>query len=134
MSLQLSVAVRDAELDSIESTIGTSANFYFFTGSPPANCAAGDTGTLLATLALPSDWMNAAASGSKTLKGSWAGTVGSAGTAGYFRVKDSGGSVCGIQGTVTATGGGGDFTLDNNVLGVGQVINITTFTLAAGNP
>jgi hypothetical protein len=34
---------------------------------------------------------------------------------------------------VTATGGGGDMTLDNNVLAVGQAVSITSFTLAAGN-
>lgn len=133
MALQLSVAVRNAELDSIESTIGTSAILAFWSGSAPANCAASPTGTLLAELSLPSDWMAAASSGSKAKAGTWSGAVTTGGTAGYFRVMDSGDSVCGIQGTVTITGGGGDLTLDNNVLGVGQVITMNTFTLTAAN-
>lgn len=133
MAFQLSVAVRNAELDSIESTIGASATLEFRTGAPPANCAAADSGTLLCTLSLPSDWMAAASSGSKAKSGTWSGTVGTAGTAGHFRLKDSGGTVCGAQGTVTATGGGGDLTLDNNVLGVGQILTMNTFTLTAAN-
>jgi hypothetical protein len=37
-----------------------------------------------------------------------------------------------MQGTVTATGGGGDMTLDNTSFAVGQQVNITSFTLTAG--
>lgn len=133
MAFQLSVAVRNAELDVIESTIGTAPLLRFYSGSEPANCAASATGTLLAEFALPSDWMAAASSGSKAKAGTWSGAVTTGGTAGYFRIYDSGGTNCGIQGSVTATGGGGDLTLDNNVLGVGQVITINTFTLTAGN-
>lgn len=133
MAFQLSVAVRNAELDTFESTIGVSAVLEFWSGASPANCAAADSGVLLCTISLPVDWMNAASSGSKTKLGTWSGTVGTAGTAGHFRVKDSTATTCGAQGTVTATGGGGDLTLDNNVLGVGQVITMNTFTLTAGN-
>lgn len=133
MALQLSVAIRNAELDTFESIIGTGALLEFFTGAPPATCATADSGTLLCTLTLPSDWMNAASGGTKTKLGTWSGTVGANGTAGYFRVKDSAGVVCGAQGTVTATGGGGDLTLDNNVLATGQAVTMNTFTLTAGN-
>ncbi len=133
MSLQLSITVRDNALDQIESTIGTSPKLEFFTGSPPANCGTADSGTKLATLTLPSDWMNAASAGAKTLLGSWTGSVSVAGTAGYFRIKDSSDTTCGLQGTVTITGGGGDMILDNNVLAVSQVITINAFTLTAGN-
>ena len=133
MAFQFSVAVRNAELDPIETTIGTAPLLRFYSGSEPANCAASASGTLLAELTLPSDWMNDAASGAKTLKGSWTGTVTTGGTAGYFRILDSSGTTCGIQGSVTASGGGGDLTLDNNVLGLGQTITINTFTMTAGN-
>lgn len=69
--IQLSVTVRNARLDAIETAIGTSAILKIRTGSPPANCAASDTGTVLATVNLPSDWMAAAANGSKDLSGTW---------------------------------------------------------------
>ena len=72
MALQLSVAVRNALLDAIESTIGTSAVLKIRTGAPPASCATADAGTVLASLTLPSDWMAAASSGSKAKSG-WHG-------------------------------------------------------------
>jgi len=57
MTIQLSTAVRNARLDSFESTTGTSAVLKMFTGSPPANCGTADSGTLLVNMSLPSDWM-----------------------------------------------------------------------------
>jgi hypothetical protein len=133
MSLQYSVAVRNAKLDAVEVTIGTSPKLELFTGSPPANCATADSGTKLITITLPSDWMSNASGGAKALLGTWSGTVGTGGTAGYFRIKDSTDTTCHIQGTVTITGGGGDLTMDNNVLGSGQTVNQNSFTLNAGN-
>lgn len=134
MSLQFSVPVRNAELDAIETTIGTSAILKIRTGAPPADCATADAGTVLATLSLPSDWMAAASSGSKAKLGTWQDTSADAtGTAAHFRVYDSGGTTCGIQGTVTATGGGGDMTVDNTSLVTAQNFTITGFTLTAGN-
>lgn len=134
MAIQLSVAVRNARLDTIESTIGTSAVLKIRTGAPPATCATADSGTVLASLSLPSDWMSAAGSGQKAMTGTWQdASADNAGTAGHFRIYDSGGTVCGLQGTVTATGGGGDMTLDNAVLAAGQQVNVTTFTITDGN-
>lgn len=134
MALQLSTAVRNAMLDAIESTTGTSAILEIRTGSVPANCAAADSGTLLASMTLPSDWMAAASSGSKGLSGTWQDSSANAtGTAAHFRIKDSGGTTCHLQGTVTATGGGGDLTLDNTSIASGQSVTISSFSLAAAN-
>lgn len=135
MAFQYSTSVRTATLDPIETTIGTTPRLYIYTGSVPANCAASATGTLLnaVSYALPSDWLAAASSGTKSIAGSpWTLTAAAAGTAGYFRILDSTGTTVHIQGTITATGGGGDMILDNTSIAVGQIINITTFTLTAG--
>jgi hypothetical protein len=134
MTLQISVAVRNAMLDTIESTIGTSAVLKIRTGAQPANCAAEDTGTVLATMSLPSDWMAAANAGSKALNGTWQDASADAtGTAAHFRVYASDGTTCHMQGSVTATDAGGDMTLDNTSVAVGQSITISSFTLTAGN-
>ena len=134
MALQYSVAIRNARLDVVESTIGVSAILRLRTGAAPANCAAADSGTIVATLTLPSDWMAAASAGAKAKAGTWEDlSADNAGTVAHFRINDSGGTVCGMQGTVTITGGGGDMTLDNNVVTAGQAITITGFTLTAGN-
>lgn len=133
MSLQYSGAVRDAQLDAVETVVGTGPKLQIRTGAPPANCAAADSGTLLCEITLPSDWMAAASGGSKAKSGTWSGTGAAAGSAGHFRVKDSAGSTCHAQGTVTATGGGGDMTMDNIVIAVAQAVTVNTFTLSAGN-
>jgi hypothetical protein len=134
MALQLSVAVRNARLDVIESTIGVSAVLKIRTGAAPATCATADSGTVLATLALPSDWMAAASSGSKAKAGTWEDTSADAtGTAAHFRLYASDGTTCHAQGTVTATGGGGDMTVDNTSFASGQAFTVTSFTLTDGN-
>lgn len=136
MTLQYSVAVRNAQLDAVESTIGTSAvlKIYDLSAGAPADCAAAITGTVLATLSLPSDWMAAASSGSKAKSGTWQdASADASGTADFFRLFASDGMTCGAQGTVTATGGGGDMTVDNAVFAAAQSFTINTFTLTAGN-
>ena len=134
MSVQLSVAARNARLDSIETTVGTTAKIRIRTGAQPATCATADSGTVLATIDAPSDWASNASAGVKALLGTWQDTsADAAGTAAHFRLYDSAGTTCHIQGTVTITGGGGDMTLDNPVLELAQVVNITTFSLTDGN-
>lgn len=131
--MQESVAVRNAKLDAAETAIGASAKLHIYTGSAPANCAAAATGTKLLDATLPSDWMAAATGGTKSLAGTWSGTGAAAGTAGYWRIYASDGTTCGRQGTLTATGGGGEMTLDNTSIAVGQTVTISSFTITAGN-
>jgi hypothetical protein len=133
MSLQLSVAARNARLDAIETTAGASAKLRILTGAAPADCATAQSGTLLCEIALPSDWLAAASAGSKVKAGTWSGSGAAAGTAAHFRVVDSAGTTCHIQGTVTATGGGGDMTLDNTSIAVSQAVVVNTFSLSDAN-
>jgi hypothetical protein len=131
MAFQFSVAARNAALDAIEAATGTGPTLTIRTGAVPANCGAARTGTVLATLVLPSDWLGAASSGSKTIAGTWQDAAADAtGTAAHFSIDQ--GATCHIQGTVTATGGGGDMTLDNVSLATGQQVTVSAFTLTAG--
>lgn len=134
MAIQLSVAVRNARLDSIETTVGTSAKLRIRTGTPPATCATADSGTVLATIDCPSDWLAAASGGSKSISGTWQDLSADAtGTAGHFRLYDSAGTTCHLQGTVTATGGGGDMEVSSTSFTAGQSFTVNTFTLTDGN-
>lgn len=134
MTLQYSVTVRNAQLDAFETAIGVSAILKIRTGAAPATCATADSGTVLATCNLPSDWMAAASSGSKAKTGTWEDTSADAtGTAAHFRLYASDGTTCHAQGTVTATGGGGDMTVDNTSFAAAQAFTITSFTITAGN-
>jgi hypothetical protein len=132
MTLQFSTVVRNAELDAIETAVGATAILRIRTGSAPADCSQADAGTVLATLTLPSDWMTAASAGSKAKAGTWQdASADAAGTAAHFRLYDSGGTVCHLQGTVGQ--GAGDLQLDNTNIAAGQQITITSFSLTAGN-
>ena len=133
MAFQFSTTARNAALDASETAIGASAILKIRSGSAPADCGTADSGTVLATLNLPSDWLAAASGGSKSKSGTWEDTsADAAGTAGHFRIYASDGTTVHMQGTITATGGGGDMTLDNTSIASGQTVTITSFTLSAG--
>lgn len=134
MALQYSVAVRNAKLDAVEVTIGVSAKLQLRSGAPPADCATANSGTLLAALDLPSDWLAAAASGAKAKAGTWEDlSADAAGTLGHWRIFETTSTTCHAQGTITATGGGGDMTVDNVVIALAQAITVTSFVLTSGN-
>lgn len=134
MTLQISVAVKNGQLNSIETTVGTSAIIKIRTGTVPAAITDADSGTVLSTINLPSDWLAAASSGSISKQGTWEDASADAtGTAGHFRLYASDGTTVHMQGTVTVTGGGGDLELDNTSIAITQKVTITTFTLTAGN-
>lgn len=128
MARKMSAAVLNAMLDAYESQIGTTPTLEIRTGTPPANAAAGDSGTVLATITLPSDWMQNASGAVKSLLGTWQDASADAtGTAGHFRLKQ--GATCHDQGTITATGGGGDMEVDNTSLASGQQFTVTSWAL-----
>lgn len=132
MTVQWSTSLRNALLDAWETAIGTSAKVYIRTGSPPANCAAADSGDLLAEFDLASDWAAAASGGSKGLNNlPLEETAIASGTAGHYRIKDSAGTTCHEQGTVTASGDGGDMILDGLSVSLGQTLRITAWTKTA---
>ncbi len=134
MAMQFSVAVRNARLDSMETTIGASAKLEIRSGAAPADCATASSGTVLATLTLPADWMAAASSGAVSKAGTWEDTSADAtGTAAHFRIFDNAGTTCHEQGTITITSGGGDMEVDNTSFASGQPFTVTTFTLTDGN-
>lgn len=131
MALQYSTPVNNARLDAVEATIGASALLRIYSGAAPANTAAAATGTLIASLMLPADWMSAAAANSKAKVGTWAGTAAATGVAGYFRITDTTGTAVGLQGTAGMSGT--DLILDNNNITATQSITVTAFTLNAAN-
>lgn len=133
MGVQFSVAVRNARLNAIETAIGASPKLHIYTGSVPASCATAASGTKLVEMTLPADFYADASAGSKALSGTWQSTGITGGTAGYYRIYDSTNTTCHEQGTITATGGGGDLTLDNVSIASGQTVTITSMTKTDGN-
>lgn len=132
MPFQFSDRCRNAAADAIETTIGAAPTLRIRTGTVPANTAAARTGTVLATLVLPTDFLSNAAAGLKSILGTWQDTAAdAAGTAGYFDITGTG-AVVDVQGTVTATGGGGDMEIQNTSIAVGQQVTVTAFNIQLG--
>lgn len=129
MALQYSTTLRNAFLDAVETTIGTTPILQIRTGAAPADCATADSGTLLASMTLPSDWMAAASGGSKEKSGTWQETSADAsGSIGHFRLKDSSGTTTHMQGTA---GLSGDLVTDSSATAATQLVVVNTFTLTA---
>lgn len=137
MAIQFSTAVRDAMLNSIETTIGVSAVLCLYSGAIPASPAAGIGASLeLARFSLASDWASDASGGVKSLANLPLATTGEAAAGAgtsctYYRFWDSTVTTCHEQGTVTNAGLGGDMTLDNVSIANGQAINIISFSKTA---
>lgn len=120
-------AAADAVVDRID--VGGAGSLKIYTGSQPADADTTPSGTLLVTIALAATAFGSAnASGTASLASTpRTGTAAAAGTAGCFEVVSGGGSKV-FQGSVTATGGGGDLTLDNTSIASGQTVNINSLT------
>lgn len=130
MSLNYDAVTRNAKLDAIEIAIGASPILKIRSGSKPVNCAAADSGTVLAEFDLPSDWMAPASSGAKS-KSSWDDVVASAdGIGGHFRIYDSLGD-CRIQGSFGTSGT--DMIASSISFETGQAVSILSFTLRDNN-
>jgi len=131
--MKYSVTVNNARLDAIEAAIDASPIIRLFTGNAPADCAAADSGIKAAEGTLPADWMAAAAAGVKAKAGAWALTGLATVNIGHFRIYESFGITCHLQGSVTLTGNGGDMTVDNLSIAPAQGVTVTAFAITAGN-
>lgn len=129
MTLLVSQAAAHGMLDAIETDLGASPVLTMLSGAPPATLAAADSGTLIATVAMAADAFAAAAAWEKAIPGTISDlSADAAGTLGYWRIKTSG-AVTKLSGTITATGGGGDMTVDNVTVTLGQQIDVTSFKI-----
>lgn len=134
MALQLGTTCRDNRLSAISTLVdaSTGGTLKIFSGAEPANCAAADPSGLLVTITLPNTAFGSASAGAMAMSGTWSASASATGTAASFRIYDSA-AVCHIQGSVTATGSGGDLTLDNTSIASSQTVTVTSFTLTDGN-
>jgi hypothetical protein len=134
LTLQLSETVRNSRLDAIILAItATPVELKIYSGTPPANCEAIDEEDVLVTIVLPSPYMLASSAGIIAKTGTWEDTSAElSGTAGHFRIIDSGGD-CYVQGTVSLAGNGGDLILGSLSITAGQDVIVDSFTITDGN-
>jgi hypothetical protein len=129
VAITLNTTLKNTLLDGLDTTFN-SGTLTIYTGTPPGAGNAA-TGTVLVTITLPADAFAPASGGTKVNLGTWQDlSADASGTAGYFRMV--GGSNI-LEGTVTATGGGGDLTLDNVAIVATQQVTVTSFTLSSTN-
>jgi hypothetical protein len=122
----MSVALRNARLDAIETAIGASPLLTIKTASG---------GTTLAVLTLPADWMAAATGGTKSKSGTWSdASADASGDATYASITMSGAPFA-IEwyGSCSEAGGGGDIILDDTTIVAGQTVTITSWVWTDGN-
>lgn len=140
MAIRLPTGVRNAAADAVVDLLDAgsgAATMEIRTGSQPASANDAATGTLLATVTLADPAFGSAGSatpGVAALAGTPRTATGAAaGTAGWFRAKDSSGATV-LDGSVTVTGGGGDLEVNTTVISVGVNVSITggTVTMPAG--
>lgn len=138
MTISLNTAARNAGMDAVRVVPDAGAGnavLRIYSGSKPATPATAPTGTLLVAITLNKPSFGAAATGVSTIVTSPAlsGVAAATGTAGYVRIctsTEAAGSGLGvIDGTVTATGGGGDFTLDTTSIVAATTVACTGGTL-----
>lgn len=140
MALQYTATHRTNAMTDINTALGSTGYLLIYTGSPPANVATADGGTLLASLPLNAT-PGAVATGVLTLNGTATATAASVsnpitaaaaatGTAGHFRLcTSSAGTTCIVQGTVGTSGA--DLNLSSVSLSSGVTVNITNATITA---
>lgn len=115
---------------------GGGAVLEFRTGSAPANAGDAVTGTVLASVALPSDVFATAATRAIAKAGTWEDTSADAdGTIGYAIMRKTSEGTAGSGDTSTSRilftvgVGSGEIQFQNLVIGTGQALTITAFSI-----
>lgn len=133
MALKFSVALRSASAQAKIDALGASPILKIRTGAPPANVAAADSGSVLATANLPATALTESG-GVISKAGTWQDLLADAGgTAGHFRIYATDGTTAHMQGTCTLTGDGGDMILNTLTLVEAEAFTVTAFSLTEGN-
>lgn len=132
MGFRLATALRNALANAVTTLTdaGSGAGkILIYTGAQPTNPNTAASGTLLATFTLADPSFGAASAGTITLQGTPLSTTGvAAGTAGWFRMLDSADNAV-ADGTVSATGGGGQIELNTTTVSIGLALQITSGTI-----
>lgn len=127
MSIDLNHATANIILDTYDTHFPAGSILEIRTGGVQGAENA-DAGTILATITLPATPWAAAGTGSKAKNGTWSdSSADGTGTAAHYRLRNAA-DTRREEGTVTATGGGGDLTVDSTSFTTGQVFTINTFT------
>lgn len=127
MALTVTVAASDAMGDALAAAIGSGALIRIYTASKPATPETAISGqTLLATVTISGSFTSTG--GVLTSADPASVTIAATGTAAWFRLLTSTSTAI-LDGTVTATGGGGDMELSTVDLSSGATLDLGVPTI-----
>jgi hypothetical protein len=129
MAMQFGATLR-TDMAALVVTAAAAGTMKIFSGAVPANCAAADPAGELVSDTLPSPALTNTA-GTLSKAGTWSFTGDAAGTAASYRLYTAA-AVCFNQGSVTLSGGGGDMTIDNTSIAIGQAGEVLTVSIVVG--
>lgn len=128
--MALTVAAAEAQVmgAALATDIGAGSIIEIRSGGKPATPETAASGTLLVSITVTGSFTSVG--GVLSAADPAAASPAASGTAGYFRLKKSGGTAV-LDGTVTATGGGGDMTLGSTSINTGVPVDLgaPTFTV-----
>ena len=131
MAISYITTLRNSRLALLTTGISTSGRLYIYSGSVPGvNVAVGGGNDLLANLPLSATFAPAPSAGELTADPITPTNAAITGTATFFRLVTSGGTVQ-AQGTVGTVGA--DLNLDSTSLVAGVSVNVTSFEIIEGN-
>jgi hypothetical protein len=127
-NIHMSTTLRNALLDAINAVIGSGGHLLIKSGTQPANVAASDAGTVLATLSLASTPLLAASGASASFDTITGDTsADNTGTATWFSVQTSDGTRV-LEGSVGTSGA--DLNVNSTSITAGQEVDVTSLSLS----
>jgi hypothetical protein len=120
MALTIAVASAQAMGSALATNIGSASVLEIRSGGKPATPETAAAGTLLVSITLATI---SSSGGVLTSSDPAAASPAASGTAGHFRLKQAGGTAV-LDGTVTATGGGGDLQLGSTTITTGVQVDL----------
>lgn len=133
MATRLPTASRNAATNAVVDLLDAgsgAATIDIRSGTQPAAAIDTATGTLLCTVTLADPAFGNSGTGTATLLGvPLSGTGVANGTASWFRAKDSDGTTV-LDGSVTATGGGGQIEVATTTVSTGLTVQVTSLTVS----
>ena len=128
MALTIAAASAQAMGAALATDIGAGGIIEIRSGAKPATPETAASGTLLVSITISGSFTSTG--GVLTAADPAAASPAASGTAGHFRLKKSGGAAV-LDGTATATGGGGDLQLGSTTIttGVPVDLGIPTITI-----
>lgn len=121
MAISITAAAAQSMGAALATAVGSGGSIRIYSGTKPATPETAASGTLLVTILITGSFTSTG--GVLTAADPASANPAATGTAGYFRLLTSGATAI-LDGTVTATGGGGDMQLGSTSIATGVPVDL----------